>query len=272
MSNCAKETWGSAAPYDLWVGRWSRKVAGEFLDWLNVGSGQAWGDVGCGTGALVESILARAEPASIVAVDRAEGFVAAVKEKIKDPRVRFDTGDATALLWPSASCDATVSGLVLNFVKDPPAMVREMARATRLGGKVAAYVWDYSGGMEMMRYFWDVAIRINPQDSNLDQAERFPICHPDRLAALFRDAGLAHVSARAIDITTIFRDFDDYWAPFLGKQGAAPTYLASLDDATRARIRAELQARLPAAVDGSISLTAKAWAVQGTVEPDQTPN
>lgn len=138
MNEQAKETWGSGRPYEQYVGRWSRKVAKEFLAWLGVSSGQRWSDIGCGTGALVESILGMTEPKSIFAIDRSEGFLAEARAKI-----------------------------------------------------------------------------------------------------------------------------NDYWIPFLGKQGAAPTYLASLSDEKRDSIRDALQARLPSSADGSIHLTARAWAVKG---------
>lgn len=265
MTEHTKEVWGSSGPYDRYVGRWSRLVARAFLEWLAVPAGQTWGDVGCGTGALVEGILAVADPKLICAIDRSEGFLTQARARIADQRVQFEPGDATALPWPTASCDVTVSGLVLNFVPDASAMMREMARVTRPQGKVAAYVWDYSGGMEMMRQFWDAAIAARPEDASLDQAERFPLCQPEPLEALFRGAGLSSVAVRAIDIPTVFRDFDDFWLPFLGGQGAAPTYLVSQDDETREQIRDRLQARLPVAADGSIALTARAWAVQGSV-------
>jgi len=267
MPDSAKETWGSGDAYEQYVGRWSRPVAKEFLGWLDVETDLAWGDVGCGTGALTECILGGWEPASIIAVDRAGGFIRAAGGRVKDPRVQFALGDALALAWPSNACDVTVSGLVLNFVPDPRAMATEMMRVTRPGGIVAAYVWDYGGGMQMMRHFWDVAVQINPHDSRLDQAERFPICKPEPLETLFRKIGLSAVSVRAIDIPTVFRDFGDYWTPFLGKQGAAPTYLAGLDAGARDRIRDTLKARLAAAADGSITLSARAWAVQGKVPP-----
>ena len=119
--------------------------------------------------------------------------------------------------------------------------------------------------MEMMRHFWDAAIAISPDDSKLEQAERFPICQPEPLQALFRDIGLREVSCRVIDIPTVFRNFDDYWDPFLGKQGAAPTYLASLDKPTQEKIRTVLQSRLTPSADGTIALKARAWAVQGIV-------
>ncbi|MPZ78827.1 MAG: methyltransferase domain-containing protein [Deltaproteobacteria bacterium] len=265
MNDKPKENWGSAGPYERYVGRWSRKVAEEFLDWISVPSGAAWADVGCGTGVLVECILAKYEPKSIAAIDKAEGFVAEARRNITEPRVSFKTGDAAALSWDMDTFDAAVSGLVLNFVSDHKAMASEMARVTKPGGKVAAYVWDYGRGMQIMRQFWDAAIAVSPHDSKLDQAERFPICQPEPLEALFRDIGLRSVSCRAIDVPTVFHDFEDFWSPFLGKQGAAPTYLASVDDATRERIRALLKSRLVPTADGKIALTARAWAVQGIV-------
>ena len=267
MADGAKETWGGGEAYERFAGRWSRRVAREFLAWLNLGPGLAWGDVGCGTGALTQGILEGFDPARIRAVDRSEGFVQAVRNRVHDARVQFDVGDAQALHWPAHACDATVSGLVLNFVASPQAMASEMARVTRPGGTVAVYLWDYSGGMQMVRHFWDVAVQLNPHDAKLDQAERFPICQPGPLAALFGEVGLHAVSARAIEVPTVFRDFDDYWTPFLGKQGAAPTYLAGLDPTSRDQIRETLQARLPIAADGSIALTARAWAVRGEVPP-----
>jgi SAM-dependent methyltransferase len=265
MTATPTEAWGSGDAYERYVGRWSRKVAPELLRWLAVERGLAWADVGCGTGALTETILAECEPASIEGVDASEGFVAQARQRVRDPRVGFTTGDATRLPWDRGMFDVAVSGLVLNFVRDHEAMAREMARVTKPGGRVAAYVWDYAGGMQMVRHFWDAAIAVNPADAKLDQADRFPICRPGPLAALFERAGLRSVEARPIEIATVFRDFDDYWSPFLGGQGSAPTYLASLSDGVREQIRAHLQARLAPAQGGPIALTARAWAVRGVV-------
>jgi trans-aconitate methyltransferase len=265
MADTPKENWESGEGYEQYSGRWSRKVAKEFLAWLHVPPGQIWGDVGCGPGALTDAILVGFNPTSIAAIDQSEGFIAEARRRIADRRVRFEVGDATALPWPNASCDVTVSGLVLNFVSDATSVAKEMARVTRPGGKVAAYVWDYASGMQMMRHFWDVAVELNPEDSTLDQGQRFPLCQPEPLEALFRASGLMSISVRSIEIPMVFRGFDDYWVPFLGKQGAAPTYLASLNDETRDRIRDALKARLIPAADGSIAMTARAWAVQGVV-------
>jgi SAM-dependent methyltransferase len=182
-----------------------------------------------------------------------------------DARVHFRLGDATDLPLDANTVDAAISGLVLNFVSDHEAMVREMARITRSDGIVAAYVWDYSGGMQMMRHFWDAAIDVSPDDAAFDQGNRFPICRPGPLTALFEKVGMVEVSTTAIDISTVFNNFDDYWLSFLGKQGSAPTYLASADDDTFVRIRETLRSRLEPEADGTIQLTARAWAVKGSV-------
>ena len=259
--------WGSGDAYEQYVGRWSRKVAAELLRWLAPARGLTWADVGCGTGALAETILATCGPVAIEGVDAADGFVTAARQRLRDPRVRFITGNATRLPWDAGAFDLTVSGLVLNFVRDHAAMAREMARVTKPSGRVCAYVWDYAGGMQMIRHFWDAAIAVSPGDAKLDQADRFPICQPEPLRALFEGAGLRSVRVRAIDIPTVFQDFDDYWMPFLGRQGSAPTYLASVSDDAREKIRAHLKAKLAPAPGGPIELTARAWAVQGVATP-----
>jgi hypothetical protein len=128
---------------------------------------------------------------------------------------------------------------------------------------VAAYVWDYAGRMELIRQFWDAAAALDPAAAGLDEGRRFPLCRPGPLAALFAGAGLAGVATRPIDVPTRFADFDDYWSPFLGGQGPAPGYAMSLDPQRRSALREALRARLPAAADGSIALTARAWAVKG---------
>jgi SAM-dependent methyltransferase len=259
------EAWDSSHAYEQYVGRWSRKVAIEFLRWLAAPPRRAWADVGCGTGALVEAIFEACQPASVHGIDSSGTFVSQARLRVNDPRVRFDVGDATHLPWASAACDVAVSGLVLNFVPDHEAMAREMVRVTRPGGCVAAYVWDYAGGMQMMRHFWDAVIAVSPNDTRLDQAERFPLCQPGPLSALFERAGLRSVAVRSVDIPTIFRGFDDYWTPFLGKTGAAPTYLASVGDEVRKRIRRHLESRLAPTREGLIELSARAWAVKGIV-------
>jgi SAM-dependent methyltransferase len=161
--------------------------------------------------------------------------------------------------------DVTVSGLVLNFVPDPGAALAEMARVTVPGGTVSAYVWDYAGRMEMIRFFWDAAAALDHDAGQLDEGNRFPLCRPEPLRELFRGRGLTGTEVTAIDITTRFASFEDYWRPFLGGQGPAPGYAVSLGSAAQARLRDLLRERLPSGSDDSIELTARAWAVRAVV-------
>ena len=263
MSSKPKDIWASGDKYEPFIGRWSRLVAREFLKWLRIPAGSQWLDVGCGTGALSQTILQFAEPAKIKGIDRSEGFVNFAKEHTQDSRVQFEVGDAEALIADSGTFDAAVSGLVLNFVPNPDRAVAEMRRATRSGGVVAVYVWDYADRMQMIRHFFDAAVALDPNASELDEGRRFRICQPDVLSQLFESAGLQHVQVRPIEIPTVFRDFDDYWSPFLGGQGPAPSYAMSLSEERRAALREQIRAGLAFASDGSIPLVARAWAVRG---------
>lgn len=265
MTEPATDAWDSGQAYEQYVGRWSRQVAVEFVRWIAAPSGLAWADVGCGTGALSATILALCDPSSVRGIDLTDSFVADARTRVKDPRAGFETGDAMDLPWDGASRDVAVSGLVLNFVTDPQAMVRQMARVTKPGGSVAAYVWDYAGGMEMIRHFWDAAIATSPNAAGLDEGKRFPLCQPAPLRELFERVQLKGVVVHPIDIPTVFRDFDDYWKPFLGRTGPAPAYVASLSEEARERLRHTLQSRLASSGSGSLAMTARAWAVKGTV-------
>jgi SAM-dependent methyltransferase len=255
--------WAVGQAYEPYMGRWSRLVAREVLAWLEVAAGAAWLDVGCGTGALSQTLLEVAGPAAVLGVDPSPGFVAYARAQLADPRARLLVADARRLPVADARFDVAVSGLVLNFVPNPAQAAREMVRATRPGGRVAAYVWDYAAGMQLIRRFWDAAAAVDPAAARLGEGRRFQLCQPEPLTRLFQDAGLAGVEVRPIEVPTTFRDFDDYWLPFLGGQGPAPSYLVSLDPAHRSALRDELRRRLPTAADGSIPMTARAWAVTG---------
>jgi SAM-dependent methyltransferase len=256
--------WAAGEVYEPYVGRWSRLVAAEFLGRLGVPAGGRWLDVGCGTGALSGAILDRCAPASVLGVDPSEGFLAYARRGVADPRAGFRRGDARALPVGDAGFDAVVSGLVLNFVPDPSRAAGEMRRAAKPGGTVAAYVWDYAEGMGMMRRFWDAAVALDPGALEQDEGQRFPVCRPGPLRALFEAAGLRGVAVAAVEVPTVFRDFDDYWTPFLGGGAPAPAYYMSLDESRRAALREGLRASLPTGPDGSIRLSARAWAVQGS--------
>lgn len=258
-----KDVWGSGDLYEPYVGRWSRLVARTFLEWLDMPGGSDWLDVGCGTGALTQTIIDRMSPRLLKSIDRSPEYVEYAKAHVTGSPKSFEVADAQSLPLDSSSFDAAVTGLVLNFVPEPSRAVAEMARVVRPGGIVAAYVWDYGGKMEMMRYFWDAAVTLDPAAGDLDEGRRFPLCEPDPLAELFANAGLDGVEVRPIDVSTDFRDFDDYWSPFLGGQGPAPGYAVSLDEERRDVLRDRIRSRLPIEEDGSIHLIGRTWAVRG---------
>jgi trans-aconitate methyltransferase len=255
--------WGGAAAYEAYVGRWSGAVAARFLDWLQVQADQAWVDLGCGTGVLTAAILGRCEPRSVTGVDPSEPFLAHARETIRDPRAEFRAGTAADTGLLDSQADVVVGGLVLNFVPDVAAALTEARRVVVRGGVVAGYVWDYAEGMQFIRAFWDAAIPFDPAARELDEASRFPIAAPEALSGAFTAAGFESVSVRGIEIPTVFADFDDLWLPFLGGTGSAPTYLASLEPASREAVRERLRTSVPIELDGSIRLSARAWAFRG---------
>ncbi|MFF2195508.1 class I SAM-dependent methyltransferase [Streptomyces sp. NPDC058157] len=256
--------WAAGEAYEPYVGRWSRLVAARFVRWLDASPGGSWRDVGCGTGAVTRAVLDAAGPAAVVGLDPSEGYLAYAREHVRDPRARFVRADAVNLPFADATASAAVSGLVLNFVPDPPRAAAEMARVVRPGGLVGVYLWDFGeGGMEAIRAFWDAATALDPAAHALDEAVRFPLCTRTALGSLLAGAGLTEVETEEIRVPTPFPDFDDYWTPFLGGQGPAPSYLAALPEDHRAALRERLRAGLPRAADGSIPLHARAWAARG---------
>jgi ubiquinone/menaquinone biosynthesis C-methylase UbiE len=257
-------SWAQGETYEPYVGRWSRLVAPAFVAWLGLPRGLRWLDVGCGTGALTAAVLTAGGAAQVLGVDPSPGFLAYAARHVLDPRARFVVGRAEQLPAADGSVDAVVSGLALNFVPDRLAGMAEMRRAARPGGTVAAYVWDYPGEMQLMTWFWDAAVELDPDAAPLREAALFDFCRPDPLRELFTAAGLSDVAVEPLVVPTVFADFDDYWTPFLGGQGPAPSYTASLEAARRNALRETLRGRLPTDDDGTIRLTARAWAVRGT--------
>jgi len=195
-------------------------VAGEFVAWLGLPPGEQWLDVGCGTEALSQVTRERGAPEWVSGIDASEGFVAYARRRVVDGRCDFRVGSAQALPVADVEFGVAVAGLVLNFIPDKAKAVAEMKRATRGAGTVAAYDWDYAGEMQMMRHFWNAAGALDPTAVELDEGRRFPTCHPDPLADLFRGAGQREVETRAIEVPTVFKDFEDYWSPFLVGLGA----------------------------------------------------
>jgi len=257
----AVDQWDDGVAYERYMGRWSRPVAGEFTRWLDLPPGCRWLDVGCGTGELSRVVEREAAPAQLVGLDPAMPFV---RVAAAAGTTAVLAADAAALPVRDAGFDAVVSGLVLNFVPDKAVALAEMHRVVRPGGTVAAYVWDYPDGMQLLRTFWDTAVDLDPSAASRHESVRFGGCRPDPLRTLFAAAGLADVEVRAVVVPMVFRDRHDHWSPFLSGHAPAPSYVRSLDEAGREALRDALHARLRPGPDGSIRLTARAWALRGT--------
>jgi SAM-dependent methyltransferase len=257
------DAWQAGDSYDAYMGRWSRQVAPRFLDWLGAPAGLEWLEVGCGTGALSAAILAQGKPKELIGIDPSDGFVAKARANMPDARAAFQVGDAQALTLETASRDIVVSALMLNFVPDREKALAEMKRVTRPGGTVAFYVWDYpGGGVAFMRAFWKAASALDPAAADLTEDRRFPFCTRDGLVDLATRAGLPPVDSTAMEVPTVFKDFEDYWRPFTLGAGPAPGYCMSLAPDARQRLKDALGAGLPRRKDGSIAMKARAWAVK----------
>lgn len=258
------DAWQAGDSYEQYMGRWSRQIAPRFLDWLDAPAGLDWLEVGCGTGALSSAIVARCAPKSLVSIDPSEGFLATARANVPDARAVFQVGEAQALPVDAASRDVVVSALVLNFVPDRTRALTEMKRVARPGARIGFYVWDYpGGGVEFMRAFWQAATELDPGAADLTEDKRFPFCTPDGLRELVSGAGLA-ADVTAIEVPTVFKDFEDYWRPFTLGAGPAPGYCANLAPNMRERLKERLRASLAVRENGTIHLTARAWAVRAT--------
>lgn len=254
-----------AQAYEQFMGRWSRRLAPLLVDFAGVRDGDTVLDVGSGTGALTAAVAKRAPSSPVVGIDPSASYVHFAQAQQGGTLIRFEVGDAQQLRFPAASFDRTLSLLVLNFVPDPRKAVAEMQRVTRASGVVAAAVWDYGEGMEMLRAFWDEAVALSRASASKDE-RHMPLCRAGELARLWRDQGLRDVVEEALTIETRFASFDDFWQPFLEKQGPAGAFAASLapadQDALRQRLRRRLLGDGP---DRMIRLHARAWAVRGRV-------
>ena len=262
------DQWIVGEAYERFMGRWSRQVAKEFINWLTPPASWNWLEVGCGTGALTNVICTQADPNTVVACDPSPQFVTFASHALAHSAITFLVGDADKLPHSKNGFDAVVSGLTLNFIPDPARAIRSMSSRLHSGGMLAAYVWDYAEGMQFLRIFWEEAVSLDPRAASIDERQRFPICQPDALVSMLEQEGLDLVESRALEIATPFPDFDSYWSPFLGGTGPAPSYVSSLQPSTREQLRLRLRQRLTPIADGPFQLTARAWAVRGYMRAD----
>jgi SAM-dependent methyltransferase len=257
--------WTEPETYEGYIGRWSRVVAPEFLAWLHAKRGSRWLDDGCGTGELTRAILELSAPEAVDGFDLSVPYINYAREHTQDSRATFAVADAQALPCADAVYDVAVAGLCLNAMPDQPRAVAEIMRVVKPGGIVGAYVWDFDGKMQMLTHFWNTVEALDPSTEDSSEDPRFAICKPEPFAELFRAAGLHDVEVRAIDAPTVFKDFDDFWTPFLRGEAPAQQHTASLSPERRALLRDRLRTSLPIIGNGSIPMIARAWAAKGRV-------
>jgi SAM-dependent methyltransferase len=251
--------------YDVFMGRWSRRLAPLLVKFAGVADGDDVLDVGAGTGSLTAAVAVAAPSSRIIGVDRSEPYVAIARTHHQSHRRLFQVGDAQHLPLRGASFDRVLSLLTLNFVPDPATALGEMIRVTRAGGTVAAAVWDYGEGMEMLRVFWDEAITLAAHADEKDE-RHMPLSRSGELGRLWGLHRLHTVVETSLTIETDFSSFADYWSPFLQQQGPAGAHVATLSASERAQLESKLRRRLlDERLDGPITLRARAWAVRGVV-------
>jgi SAM-dependent methyltransferase len=253
----------SADAYDRLVGRYSPSLASALIEFAHIGPGWRALDVGCGPGALTAELVERLGPRNVCAADPSEMFVAACRERL--PGTEVAVAPAENLPFADATFDAVLSQLVVNFLDDAPAGVQEMTRVARPGGTVAACVWDYAGEMTLLRAFWDAAREVDPQRAAAaDEGVVMRWCREGELGELWRNAGLRDVRTGALVVRAAYESFEDLWSPL--PTGIAPSgaFCKSLTADGRAALHDAYRRRL-AVPDGPFELSARAWAIAGTV-------
>jgi ubiquinone/menaquinone biosynthesis C-methylase UbiE len=253
--------------YEQRMGRWSRKLAPQFVAFAELYNPATILDVGCGTGNLTVALANRFPDANITGLDQSQAFIASARSLYpNNGRLIFDEGDATALSFADDTFDATLSLLVVNFIPDAERAVREMVRVTKPGGMVAASVWDYPGGFTPVRIFADTAAVLDPSGEQY-RAKQFSarFTGADELATEWTRLGLSNVTQTTLTIRMEFESFEEYWKPWLGGQGTVGAYVTSLSEDKRRRLEHHLRlAYLGGRPDGRRSFIAAAWAVRGT--------
>jgi len=268
ISSTYKATDG--AGYEQQMGRWSRRLAEPFLDFVGTTDGESVLDVGCGTGHLAFALARRCVRAQVRGVDFAPPYIAHAQGLNREPRIAFEVGDACVLPYSDGRFDRVLSMLMLHFVPSAATAIAEMRRVARPGAVVGATVWDARGGLVANRIFFDTAAALDPLAGER-RARNYtrPMTRPGELAQAWRAAGFHEVVETLLHIRMEFESFDDFWSPYLGHEGPAAEYVSGLEDGERSRLRDAVQrAYLDGESDGARSYAALAWAVKGTVPRD----
>ena len=251
--------------YELLMGRWSRRLAEPFLDFVGTADGESVLDVGCGTGCLAVALTERCQVKQVRGVDFSPAYIEHATRNVHDSRIAFEVGDACALAFPDHSFDRVLSLLMLHFVPRADQAIAEMRRVARPGAVVGAAVWDARGGFVATRMFFDTAAVLDPKASER-RARSYtrPMTRPGELANAWHAAGFTDVVETTLVIRMEFSSFEDYWAPYIGTDGPQAEYISTLSDAERSRLRDAVKlAYVDGEPDGPRSYAALAWAVKG---------
>jgi SAM-dependent methyltransferase len=258
-----RESWNDSNAYDLYVGRWSRLIAEDFLHWLQPPPNVSWLEVGCGTGSLTTEILDRTSPSRVLAIDKSDAYLTKARTQIASPLVSFFKTDLSDL-HVGAEFDYITSGLVLNFLPDVEEKLECMIQYLRTGGSISAFVWDYAGHYQPMRIFWDAAKTLYREAAKFDAGIKYPLCTEGSLKALFEAVDLSNIRFRKIERIATFRDFDDYWLPIASAQGSVSEFLGTLSEDKKNDLKTSVKSKLPMALNGEIKLILSALAIEGT--------
>ena len=265
ITEAEAKMFSASADYERFMGRWSRQLAREYIAFAGVKNGDRVLDVGTGTGSLASVLEATMTSSNIVGVDPSEGLISYAKKNAKSGRTHFETGDAQALRFQDSSFDQTMALLVMNFIPDHNKAIGEMRRVTRPQGVVSACVWDYDAGMQMLRFFWDEAVAVDPAIEPKDE-RHMKLSREGQLGELWNRAGLVNVQQKPVSIDQAYESFDDYWGPFLKGAGPGGAYVVSLSDERRRELETRIRKRLLGnRENGPFVLKARAWCVRGEV-------
>lgn len=259
MTAHTQPVYSDGEAYDRGSGRWSRLLAQQFVPWLGVRRDARWLDVACGTGALAGTVIDLAWPGAVTGVDRSQAYLEQARRRVAG--AHFEAADVHSLPFPDSTFDAVVSALALLYTRDPLQVAREMRRVCVSGGVVGASAWDDE--LHVGRLFWDAAREVGAATSDDDPRERFDAVSGEALAALFREAGLREVASRDLVAEIAYDSFDDVWTLYGSGQGHTGAFCAALPPARQSQVREALRTRLPAARDGRIHVTGRAWAARG---------
>ena len=260
--------WTGAEAYDQLMGRWSRQLSPALIGFANVEGGDRVLDVGCGTGSLTRALLAHGSQLEVVGVDAAGPYVEYGRRQLTSTRASLQEADAQNLPFADDSFDRCLSLLVVNFIPDARRAAEQMYRVTRPRGTVAAAVWDYGEGMEMLRVMWDTAVALDPA-AGPKHERNMPYCRKGELFALWNESGFQQIEEDALTATLKFSSFDDYWTPFLTGVGPSGSYVSGLSAERQSELRDQLSEKLvQGKADQPFTLRVRAWAVRGSVPMD----